>query len=184
MWRIVVFASLLSIAPALAQSITVFGNSDAQQCYMYTKLPGGLGGLQYCNRALNVGSLSDRDRAATLVNRGILYNHTRQLSQAEADFVEALKLDSDLAEAYVNWGNTKIFLEDFVTAKDYYSKAIELGTKDLHAAYYNRGLANEALSDLNAAFKDFVDAERVKPEWKMAMERIERYEANGFKRVN
>jgi len=186
MWKIIAAAIVFAVTPAYAQSVTIFGgNSDAQECYMQTKLPGGSSGVQYCNRALNSNALSERDKAATLVNRGILYNHLRRYAEAEADFKAALEVDADSGEAYINWGNTKIFLKDFEAAKADYTKAIDMAAqginvKDLHAAYYNRGLAHEALKDLKAAFEDFVEAERLKPEWSMALERVDKYRANGF----
>ena len=144
----------IAATPASAQNVTVFGNSDAQQCYVYTKLPSASGGEDYCNNALRFEGLSKKDRAATLVNRGIIYNRTRRFAQAFADFEEALAIDANLGEAYVNRGNTYIFQKDLQRAVDDYSKAIEVGTKDLHAAYYNRGLAYEGLNELDLAFTD------------------------------
>ena len=184
MWILFVIATFLFAPAAYAQSITVFGNSDAQQCFFYTKLPLGSSGLEYCDKALRFGVLSKRDKAATLVNRGINLNHARRFDDAMADYESALNLNPELAEAFVNRGNTFIFIKQFELARTDYTRAIELETRDLHAAYYNRGLAHEALRDLDSAFADYVEAIRLKPEWDRALERVARYEANGYKRIN
>ena len=187
MWKITLAAAILATGPAFAQTshnVTVFGNSDAQQCYLQTKLiwGGGSDALDYCNRALKFGGLTRKDKAATLVNRGINFTRTGQHEDALKDFEAALAINSELAEAYLNRGNTFIFKRDFRQALDDYNRAIELGTKDAHAAYYNRGLAYEALSDLDNAYADFVQATFIRPEWEMALERIERYESKGYDR--
>lgn len=184
MWKLIAIATLLFAAPVYAQSITTFGNSDAQQCYLYTKLPIGSTGLEYCEKALRFGGLSKKDRAATLVNRGINLNRTGSHDDAMADYEAALKLVPKLAEAFVNRGNTFIYKKQFELARGDYTRAIELETRDLHAAYYNRGLAHEALRDLDSAFADYVEAVRIRPEWDQALERVARYEANGYRRSN
>ncbi len=184
MWKLMVIATVLFASPVSAQSVTVFGNNDAQQCFFYTKLPLGSSGLEYCDRALKFTALSKRDRAATLVNRGINFNHAGRYNDAMADYEAALKLIPELAEAFVNRGNTFVFMKQFELARTDYTRAIELETRDLHAAYYNRGLAHEALRDLDSAFADYVEAIRLKPEWGRAMERVARYETNGYKRNN
>ncbi len=185
MWKYVVAAAVLFAGSAHAQSITVFGNSDAQQCYQSTKIfGGGVDGLNYCNRALNAGGLSRSDRAKTLVNRGINYTAEKTFDRALADFEEALRLVPDLAEAFVNRGNTYVFQNQFRAAIDEYNRGLELGTNEPHAAYYNRGLAHEALKDLDSAYADFLQAGDLRPNWRYAMERIERYEENGYSRTN
>lgn len=184
MWKLIVIATLLFTSPVYAQSVTIFGNNDAQQCFFYSKLPLGSSGVEFCDRALKFGGLSKQDRAATLVNRGINLNHAGRHDDAMADYQSALKLSPELAEAFVNRGNTFVFKKQFELARTDYTRAIELETRDLHAAYYNRGLAHEALRDMDSAFADYVEAIRLKPEWGLAMERIVRYETKGYKRSN
>ena len=185
MWRLIFAASVVFAGAAHAQSITVFGNTDAQECYMSTKLfGGGPSALEHCNKALKYGNLSKRDRAKTLVNRGINYTRERRHDLAMADYEEALQLIPNLAEAFVNRGNTYIFRSQFRRAIEDYDRGLELGTKDPHAAYYNRGLAHEALKELDSAFADFVQANELRPNWSFALERIERYEASGYSRTN
>ncbi len=175
-------ALALSVFPpaAKAQSVTVFGNSDAQQCYLQTRILAGTSALSFCTRALEAANLSKKDRAATLVNRGINYTRLEQHDLAFNDFQAALALIPDLAEAYLNRGNTYVFTKQFTLAIKDYDRALELGTKDAHAAYFNRGLAYEGLRDLKAAYRDFVLANRLQPEWRFALERLRKYQAYGF----
>jgi tetratricopeptide (TPR) repeat protein len=67
-----------------------------------------LRGVETCNRALAERALSSSDRAATLVNRGILHMYAKELDLALATYEEALKVNPGLAEAYVNKGQTQI----------------------------------------------------------------------------
>ena len=165
---------------AMAQSITIFGNSDAQECYMATRLDGG-GAIDLCTKALKDGGLSARDRSATLINRGINLSQAGQHTKALEDYAAALAINPDLAEAFLNRGNTYVFLGRFDTAVEDYSMAIELETRKLHAAYFNRGLAYEGLKNLESAFADFSKALELSPEWALPMERVERYQEFGFK---
>jgi tetratricopeptide (TPR) repeat protein len=185
MWRLLLAAAVISAGSAHAQNMTVFGSSDAYECYQSTTLfGGGADALDQCNKALKFGNLSRSDRAKTLVNRGINLTAESLYDQALADFEEALQLMPDLAEAFVNRGNTFIFKNQFRRAIEEYDRGLELGTKDPHAAYYNRGLAHEALRELDNAFADFLKADGIRPNWRFAVERIERYEANGYQRTN
>ncbi len=185
MWKFIFAAAVMCAGTLHAQSITVFGNSDAHECYLSTKLfGGGSDALNHCNKALRTGTLSRSDRAKTLVNRGINYTHERMYDKAMADFEEALNLIPDLAEAFVNRGNTFIFQNQFRRAIEDYNRGLEFGTKEPHAAYYNRGLAHEALKEMDNAYADFLQAGDLRPNWSYAMERIKRYEENGYKRTD
>jgi len=177
---IIVAACSIVSSAALGQSITVFGNSDAQECYMATRLDGG-GAIDLCTKALKDGGLSARDRSATLINRGINLSQAGQHSKALEDYASALSINPDLAEAFLNRGNTYVFLGRFDSAVEDYSMAIELETRKLHAAYFNRGLAYEGLKNLESAFADFSKALELSPEWALPMERVERYQEFGFK---
>ena len=166
---------------AFAQSTTVFGNSDAQECYMATKIPGQISDIRACNDALRYDSLSKKDKAATYINRGIHHTRAGNHSAALADFESALGLYPDLAEAFLNRGNTYIFLGNFADALSEYERALELGTKDPHAAYFNKGLAYEAMRNLTKAYESFQKANELQPEWALPIERLKRYEEVNYK---
>ena len=162
---------LAMTAPASA-AVTVFGSSLARECYENAQLGTDSYGLESCDRALKQEQLSARDRAATLVNRGIILNRARKLDAALADFGAALRLNPDLGEAYLNRGNTHFFRREFESALGDYSRAIELETSDLHVAYYNRALVHEVMKDYSAARADLAEALRIAPDFTPAQERL------------
>lgn len=166
------FTVLIAVISPAQSAETVFGNSDAQRCFEGARYGAGRNGEGACNRALMPGALSKSDRAATLVNRGIIYNRTRRLEEAVADFNAALEIDPGLGEAYLNRGNTRFFQRRMEEAKADYGKAIELKSRDLHAAYFNRGLVYEVLQDKEAARADFEAALRVKPDFVAAQAKL------------
>jgi tetratricopeptide (TPR) repeat protein len=162
-----------SFAAAAAQAAsTVFGSGDAQECFEGARFGSGSIGEEACNRALREGTLTSRDRAATLVNRGIVYNRTGRFDQAVGDFDAALKIDPRLGEAYLNRGNSRFLQKRMADAKTDYDKAIELESRDLHAAYFNRGLVHEVLQDSDAARADFEAALRIKPDFVAAKAKL------------
>ncbi len=171
---------------AASAAVTVFGNTDARECYFQTSLPFGQSEstVDLCTRALKHGGLNPRDKAATLVNRGIVYTNLGKLDDALADFEAALGIKPSLAEAYLNRGNTFIFKRQFQAAVKDYDRALELDTRQAFAAYYNRGLAHEALRDLDSAYADFLKAQELAPEWELVNERIRTYQEKYVKSGN
>jgi tetratricopeptide (TPR) repeat protein len=121
-----------------------------------------------CNHALKDPEITDRDRASTFVNRGIIYNNARKMQLALADFAAALAIDPNVGEAYLNRGNSKFLQQKFDDAIADYTRAIELKIDRMSAAYYDRSLAyvnegrfTEAKADLEAALAvdpDFKEA--------------------------
>lgn len=162
----------------LAQSKTVMGTSKAQRCYEDTKFSEGANSatLRICSEALRENHLGKRDRARTLVNRGIQYSRTGDHQAAMADYEEALVLWPDLPEAYLNRGNTHIFQKKFDLAIADYDKAIEFDLREMHAAYFNRGLAYEALKKYKLAYEDFKNAAASEPGWAVPAERVILYQ--------
>ena len=115
----------LAAGPASAAVTVVAGNDLARSCYQAAKDPDAhLDRIATCTAALEGQPLSMSDRAATLVNRGILHAHNGDAEAAIADYNASLKLDPDLAEAYADRGavlsNQKMYkaaLADFDKAQ-------------------------------------------------------------------
>lgn len=180
---ILLLAVLLS--PGLAQaagSSVIYGNSDARECYLGANLAhlSAQSALPTCSRALRSGKLTRSQKVSTLVNRGILYTHLREYAAAFEDFDRALKLVPGFPEAYLNRGNAFLFVEQFEQAVVDYDAAIEGGSRKLHAAHYNRGLAREALKQPKLAYRDFRRAAELNPSWALAGRRVERYAGLGY----
>ncbi|MFP3942977.1 MAG: tetratricopeptide repeat protein [Alphaproteobacteria bacterium] len=166
-------AGLIFAAQPAPAAETVFGHGDAQLCFEGARFGGGGKGADACDRALESATLTKTDRAATHVNRGIIYNRTGRHDDAVIDFNAALEIDPALGEAYLNRGNSRFFQKRMEEARADYSRAIELKSRDLHAAYFNRGLVHEVLGDPAAARADFEMALRVKPDFPAARARLD-----------
>ena len=164
-----------------AGSTVTFGNSDAQLCYNAAKLaPIASGSVGHCNAALESRALPRKDRIATLVNRGVVFNHRKNYTAAFADFETALALDPEISAAYVNRGNSYFSLQQFDLAIEDYTTALQMNPRDPYIAHYNRGLANEANRDADLAFADFVRVTELRPGWDPAEERVQQYREKGF----
>ncbi|MBR3889870.1 tetratricopeptide repeat protein, partial [bacterium] len=71
-------------------------------------------------------------------NRGIVYYNLKQYDLAETDFLKTLELKPNNPIAYNYLGLINAMDEDYATAIQYYSKALETSNKPAHI-YYNRG---------------------------------------------
>ena len=72
-------------------------------------------------------------------------------------------------------GANYIYQEEYDLAKEVLDKAIDLGTDDLFAAYYNRGIANERIGDITSAYWDFRKSLDLNPEFEIAERQLERF---------
>jgi len=158
-------AALIVVTPASASTV-VIGGGFAQEC-SEAALQGRKDdrALLACTTALEVETLSFRDRARTYVNRGVLQMRQYQFASARADFDEASSIDPNLGEAYVNRGATLVGEKRYREGMEQIDKGLSLGVKDPERALFNRALANEGLGDLRAAYSDYSKAAELKPEW-------------------
>jgi len=144
-------------------AVTVITGGEAEACYQAaeeqwdpdTSIP-------ICNFALN-GFLSPRDRAATLVNRGILKLAKVDGAGSLADFDKGLQIDANIAEGYVDRGASLIILQRFPEAIVDINKGIAMNTDKLAAAYFDRGMANDRLGNLVAAYHDYKQSQLIDP---------------------
>ena len=189
MSRIPVYFVLLSVLLPLgvaqavgAGSTITFGSGAARECFLGANLArlSAESAMPACNQALTQQKLTRMERASTLVNRGILLTHRRNFDSALADFNEALELIPGFAEAYLNRGNAYLFVGQFDQAVSDYGAAIKGETRKPHAAYYNRGLAREAMRQPKRAYRDFRRAADLRPAWALAVDRVEHYAGKGY----
>jgi tetratricopeptide (TPR) repeat protein len=162
-----VISSIGVMAPTQARAaVTVFGSGYAEQCFHTAKYGGDIqGGIVDCERALATEPLSDRDRAGTYVNRGVLYMTVDDYISAQRDFEQGVKLDPTLGEAYINLGGVKIARRQFADGIVDIDRGLALGPEEPEKAYYNRALADEALDNIKAAYFDYSKAAELKPTW-------------------
>jgi tetratricopeptide (TPR) repeat protein len=121
--------------------------------------------LYACDTALAEESLSIRDRAGTLVNRGVLRLARGALADSKQDFETAAAVMPDLGEAYTNLGAALIALKRYADGIADIDKGLGLKPEEPEKAYFNRALADEALDDLKSAYFDYSEAARLKPNW-------------------
>ncbi|MBU6373626.1 MAG: tetratricopeptide repeat protein [Alphaproteobacteria bacterium] len=162
----VALALLMSAAPAAHAATMVIGGGQAESCYK--EADSGRAsqyGLAICTGALEGDPLTRVDRAATFVNRGVIYLQRRDGKLALADLESALRLAPEIGEVHVNRGAALVMLGRYAEGEAALSRGIEIGSKQPQDAYFNRAIARESLGDLKGAYRDYVEAQRLAPEW-------------------
>jgi tetratricopeptide (TPR) repeat protein len=155
-----VCASLVAL-PALAQmSVTTFGATEAAGCFENAR--GSSSDTGPCDAALARG-LTKSDEKKTLVNRGIIYNRRLEVQRAREDFEAAMEIDPNLAEAYLNRGNSFLLAGRTDAALEDYQDSLSLGVSEPWAAWYNIGLVYEAKSDPAKAREAYAKAIELYP---------------------
>ena len=178
---IIVFFTAWAAHAQRDTSVIFFGNTDAGLCYHAAEAVGvSAGSLDHCDTALRDRTLFKKDRIATLINRGILFNHRGDYTAAIADFEAALALDPEASAGYVNRGNAYFSTEQYDLAIDDYSISLQMNPKNPYIAHFNRGLANEAKRETKLAFADFVRVTELRPDWEPALTRVQQYRSKGF----
>lgn len=163
-----------------AQSMKIFGNSSsALECYESASLAiqfesASFSDLESCDRAIAYESLKQADRIATYVNRGIIYVGMGKPERAVRDYERALAMKDDIAEVYLNRGNLWFMAARFQEAISDYDKAQELQIRQEHILFLNRGMAYENMGLLDQAEENYLASLNVVPEWKPAVEKLER----------
>lgn len=170
-----VFAAFLTLGSAQA-GILVLGSSEAAVCSKAALRPGNEpGGVRACDQALRADVLSPRDRAATYVNRGILRLRAGGYDRAVEDFNSALRLNPSLGEALVNRGAARIGQRRYREALADLDRGTALGSAEPEKAWYNRGLAQEGLGDVSGAYRSYVRAAELKPDWDAPRRELARF---------
>src|ERR1700748_168070 len=165
----------LFAAPANA-AISVIGSSVSEACYHAAEFGSDMSdGIKVCTQALQQTPMSNRDRAATLVNRGILRSRDNDAQGALDDYNKGLSIDATLGEGYVDRGAVEIVLRDFDAALADINKGIAVHEKPLEIAYYDRAVVDEALGNVRDAYADYKKAVELKPDFELANEQLMRF---------
>jgi len=173
-------AMALVAVPALAQSIQVLSSGEeARRCSSAAQMAATMGvasrsDIEDCNRALQTVALRQRDRAGTLLNRGILESALGNQDAAMASYDKALDVMPELPEPWVGRGNVLFLRGDRDGAIAAYDRSLAMGITRRHVVLLNRGMAYEARSELALAEQDYRDALLIAPEWVLAKSRLER----------
>src|SRR5690242_14653019 len=90
---------------AATAAVISLGGPLSKNCYEAALARDGRDqAIDGCSRSLDQEALMPHDRAATLVNRGILYMARHSDVAADADFDAALAMDARLSDAWLNKG--------------------------------------------------------------------------------
>jgi lipoprotein NlpI len=156
-------------------AVSVLGGGAAETCYQGADTGGSpFDFLSYCDQAL-AGELTDHDRAATYVNRGVLRLALGENRPASMDFTTGLGINAQMGEGWVDLGATQITDKRFADAIANIDKGLKLGVKQPHLAYYDRAMAQEALGNLQAAYDDYRQALTIAPDFVLASNELKRF---------
>ncbi len=170
-----VLAAILTAGTAHA-AITVVGSGFARGCYLAAVHErADRDSIQTCDNALTRQPLDRTNRAATYVNRGIVYLNRHDAARALEDFDRAVELAPDLAEVHTNRAAALLEGGDFRGAVAAVDRGIALGPEEPHKAYFIRAAAYEELGDTSAAYSDYRRAVELAPDWRPARMELTRF---------
>jgi len=108
---------MAAFAGSAQAQLIVYGNGDAAQCYRYASHgnTGSISAIRSCTAAFET-YLAPKDVAATHVNRGVLFMRKGDQIRAAEDYEAAIKINPDLAEAYINYAASLIRQEKYDAA--------------------------------------------------------------------
>ena len=163
--------------PVSAGTISV-GNSLARDCWQAAVARDwDRNALNHCDLALSQEGLDARDKAATLVNRGVIHMRGRNYHAANRDFDRALATDQANAEAWLNKAIAKLQQNEVSTeALPMIERALALNTREQALAYYSRAVHFERTGDVRAAYADLRRARELAPDWDAPAEDLKRYQ--------
>ena len=163
-------------APAWADAVVVLGDGPERMCYLSAKTGiDSQSGLDHCNVALETSALIIHDRAATLVNRGVIEHRIGRISAAMTDFDDCLRLIPDQPDAFINRGVAKITQGHFSEALTDIQKGISLGPAEPALAYFDRAIAYEKLGRIADAYYDYQRALKEAPTFTAASNALARF---------
>ena len=170
-------AATAFVAIAADASVLTVGGSLARACYQAADAHDARPEmLQTCDRAFEQEALTERDRVATHINRGILRMLRGDSPAAQSDFDQAVRFNPNQPEAWLNMAILKFNQGDNQRAQALFERAIRLRTQDPALAYLGRGLAYEQAGNVKAAYADLVRASQLAPGWALPKRELRRYQ--------
>jgi len=163
-------------SPALAGSISI-GSSPARDCYEAAiARTDDRNSFNHCNLALEQEPLTTQNRAATLVNRGVLYLRGHNYRSADSDFDAALRANSNNAEAWLNKAIATLQQGGGGDTLPLIDKSLALNTVRPALAYYSRSIAHERSGNFRAAYTDLRRAQELEPDWNLPAKELKRFQ--------
>lgn len=173
-------AAAIAIPTAANAGALTLGGPLAVHCYQSAESrDASRSSVEACDRALAEEPLTRRDRAATLVNRGILHMIGTSYGAAEANFNSAIRLEPAMADPWLNKGFLRLRQGDGRAALPLLERALELHADRQALAYYARGIAHEQTGNISAAYADLQRARALDPTWDLPVRELARYQRRG-----
>lgn len=161
--------SLLAFSLPVHAAVLVYGRGPSQACYQAAEFGGDpKGGIELCSEAIADPDTTPRDVAATMINRSVLRTHSGDYDGAVVDCTGGLRMDPELAEGYVDRGVAEIMLKNWPDALADINKGIDMNTDKLEFALYDRGIVEEAMGNIRAAYDDYHKAVQIRPDFDLA----------------
>ena len=182
MLRIAILAGLVAATAATAATsageVPIIGSRYARGCFEAAEQRRrAREALRICDSALLDQNLAAGDRAATLVNRGIVQMQARNITAAIADYDAAIAARPETAEAWVNKGIALLQLGDRdADAVEAISQGIARDPSRPEVAYYSRAMAYEQLGRAREAYEDYSRAAQLAPAWDEPAEQLQRFQ--------
>lgn len=167
----------IGLTSGAAYSATmVIGGGLARSCYEAALFDrANTETLATCDRALTEEALTNDDKVATHVNRGILRMHSNDLRGAIADYDRAIAMAPTEAEAYLNKGVAVLRDDNWQEARALFDAAIRYNTQKPELAYYGRAISSEMGGDVKSAYHDYKRASELAPEWQEPVTELTRF---------
>ena len=172
-------AALAAIVPISAASgaVLTVGGPLAKSCYNAAlSADARASAVDGCTRALDEESLATPDRAATYVNRGIVYMSGGRFAQADADFDKALRLSANLPDGWLNKGFLRLRQGNGREALPLIQKGIDTGAEKQALAIFARGVAHEQMGEFESAYADLRRARELAPGWSLPRQYLASYQ--------
>jgi tetratricopeptide (TPR) repeat protein len=162
-------AGLFAICQPANAAVLVYGRGPSLACYQAAEYGSDAQeGIQVCSEAIDDPDISPRDMAATMINRSILRTHSGDFEGAVTDCTRGLRMNSELAEGYVDRGVAEIMMKNWQDALTDINRGIDMGTDKLDFALYDRGIVEEATGNIRAAYDDYHKALQMSPDFEPA----------------
>ncbi len=111
---------------------------------------------------LQSAKLDKTQKAQLYYERGVMYDSVGLSVLARVDFIRALRLKPDMADAYNFVGIHHTLNGDYESAFEAFDSALELDPKYQYA-YLNRGIALQYDDKLDLAIQDFITFQSLQP---------------------
>lgn len=168
-------AAFLAVSPATGSTISL-GSSLAYSCFQAAQYQrAGRDSLATCDRALGEEALDQRNRSATLVNRGVLHLLERRFADAGRDFDQAIRINPAEPEAWLNKAFLSAQLDQNTAVLAFADRALSLRTRRPALAYFVRAIALEEAGNVKAAYADLIRARDLAPDWDLPGIELRRY---------